>query len=443
MGKPASKKAAKPKTPTRPYVTHAGVRIELPLLTGPVGTTNPDTKKFPIFNAAKDLEVVDYYLSQLAEIKFLAVACSPLQKPADKVVQAADVVQCWSSNREAAIKSFQVLMRITDADETRNAAIKPDGPTLKALVDYGDLAEKLDALRDKPKNALDYTHNGGFDYGIFEKSFVEDMAAYSDVKGRYDPTKLGNATTLLKLMQADAQIIDLRWMAYMLATAFWETTYPRMKTVAKTDKSGKPLLGPDKKPLTKEIISSWKMTMEPVDEFRPDAKRPYLLPVKVKKLSDQSARITEQDGDQFLIDLTKRSNGKAVGIAKGAKEGAVGSPQKIYSDDDGIEMAYTGRGYVQLTWWSNYAGTGVAVGLGLSLLFDPESVKQPAIAYKVMSHCMKTGDGFAHGKKFSNYFYGSTANYEGARAMVNGTNEKAKIASIARFFEAILFKAKR
>jgi predicted chitinase len=62
----------------------------------------------------------------------------------------------------------------------------------------------------------------------------------------------------------------------------------------------------------------------------------------------------------------------------GTKDG--GAAAKTYDQDDGIEHAYYGRGYVQLTWWSNYAQAGIAIGLGLDLLLDPELVKTPAIA---------------------------------------------------------------
>jgi hypothetical protein len=64
LGKAAKK--AKPKMPTRPSVSHGGKRIEIPLLTGPVGGTNPDARKYPVFNAAQDVEIVEYYLGQLA-----------------------------------------------------------------------------------------------------------------------------------------------------------------------------------------------------------------------------------------------------------------------------------------------------------------------------------------------------------------------------------------
>jgi hypothetical protein len=93
---------------------------------------------------------------------------------------------------------------------------------------------------------------------------------------------------------------------------------------------------------------------------------------------------------------------------------------------------------VQLTWWSNYATTGVAIGKELSLLTDPESVKTPEIAYAIMSNGMRTGRGFANGHRFSDFFAGKKRDYIGARKMVNGTSHAADIAKIAETFEKIL-----
>jgi predicted chitinase len=164
------------------------------------------------------------------------------------------------------------------------------------------------------------------------------------------------------------------------------------------------------------------------------------LPVKVKSISADEARVTEQDGDQFTVN----AKGTYKAINKGAKQGASPTQKatKTYTDDDGSEFAYFGRGYVQLTWWSNYAKAGTELGLGLQLLLNPDTVLQPATAYKVMAHGMLTGKGFANGKKLSTYFHGAKTDYVGARHMVNGHDHAADIARIAKHFETILLAAK-
>lgn len=100
------------------------------------------------------------------------------------------------------------------------------------------------------------------------------------------------------------------------------------------------------------------------------------------------------------------------------------------------------QGYVQLTWWSNYAQAGIAIGRGLDLLLDPELVKTPAIAYALMSHGMRTGKGFANGRRFTNYFTTVHTDYAGARQMVNGHDHAADIAALALRFESVLLKAR-
>jgi len=75
-------------------------------------------------------------------------------------------------------------------------------------------------------------------------------------------------------------------------------------------------------------------------------------------------------------------------------------------------------------------------------LLDPERVKQPETAYTLMSYGMRNGKIFANGHSFKDYFTQTKTDYEGARAMVNGSDHAADIAKIARQFEAVLLKAK-
>ena len=55
-----------------------------------------------------------------------------------------------------------------------------------------------------------------------------------------------------------------------------------------------------------------------------------------------------------------------------------------------------------------------------------------------MSHCLRTGYGFANGRKLGDYFYGNRSNYDGARAMVNGHDSAQQISAAARDFVVIL-----
>lgn len=59
---------------------------------------------------------------------------------------------------------------------------------------------------------------------------------------------------------------------------------------------------------------------------------------------------------------------------------AGGTASPVYDRDDGEEKFYYGRGSVQLTWWSNYAETGLMIGCGLDLLLDPDSIEDRRVS---------------------------------------------------------------
>jgi hypothetical protein len=116
---------------------------------------------------------------------------------------------------------------------------------------------------------------------------------------------------------------------------------------------------------------------------------------------------------------------------------------KVCAEDDGVEFAYFGRGYVQLTWWENYVNAGERLGRGFELLFNPEIVKEPAVAYRLVSDGMYKGVGFANGNSFSMYFSGDNKDYIAARAMVNGVDCAAEIAKYAEAFELSLLASRK
>ena len=255
----------------------------------------------------------------------------------------------------------------------------------------------------------------------------------------FDIEAIPHLELLVGFIENDNRMKDIRWMAYMLATACLETTHPKSESKPVLDKHGKPRRDKLGRPLVRSS-TRWVITMSPVPEVGRGANRNYFLPVKVKSLPDGQARITEQDGDQFTV----TAKGSQVAITKGASMGARPDTKakKTYATDDGTEQHYYGRGYVQLTWWSNYASSGADLGLGLQLLLDPELVLQPETAYKLMAYGMLTGKGFANGHKLTDYFHGAHTDYVAARRMVNGQDRAADLAKIATHFETILIDAK-
>ncbi|NOT86411.1 MAG: glycoside hydrolase [Methylococcaceae bacterium] len=268
-----------------------------------------------------------------------------------------------------------------------------------------------------------YWYLGSYDRTIFMSGFIKEFSS----SPRFNGDMIPNLNQLLGLIEKDMAITDIRWASYMLATTMWETTSLKNEEVITRN-------GKHKK------VRKWLHTMSPVEEVGHGKGRKYHEPVKVKLLDDGSVRITEHDGDQFKL----KSDGKIIPLTKKAKLGAVDgkAASPVYVSDDGVEHEYFGRGYVQLTWWSNYANASIELGLNFSLLLNPDLVKDPDVAYKIMSYGMRTGKIFANSRSFRKYFSNKLTDYNGARAMVNGHDHALDIAKIARKFEVVLLKSK-
>lgn len=93
-----------------------------------------------------------------------------------------------------------------------------------------------------------------------------------------------------------------------------------------------------------------------------------------------------------------------------------------------------GRGFVQLTWEANYKRASVEVGA--DLIDDPDLALDPEIA----AHILVVGsrDGWFTGKRLRDYITSSRSDFKGARRIINGTDKAAKIAAIARKYDAAL-----
>lgn len=95
-----------------------------------------------------------------------------------------------------------------------------------------------------------------------------------------------------------------------------------------------------------------------------------------------------------------------------------------------------GRGYVQLTWDSNYERADKELGLNGALLRDFNMAMRQDIAAKIMFSGM--AEGWFTGKKLADYLTAATTNYVGARRIINGTDKAKTIAGYAMTFEAAL-----
>ena len=257
----------------------------------------------------------------------------------------------------------------------------------------------------------------------------------------YAPTAAGCATTLINRLAVDPRVRDIRYMAYMLATACHESREIKKFMVPKVGKGGKPVIDPKTKQQVMGEKKLWTI-FNPIDELGQGKGRDYFEPVKVLKTVD-GALITEKDGDRFKVSAAGKILVEA-GMAAAKRRGSTsGDPvDKRYSEAEGVEHQYFGRGLVQITWWNGYAESSAAFGYGLELLLNPEKVKEYDVAYEIMVQGMTTGGGYAHNKKCSMYFTDGKTDYVAARAMINGSDKATEIAALAAAFETLLLAAR-
>lgn len=206
---------------------------------------------------------------------------------------------------------------------------------------------------------------------------------YRSKIGALSQQQVDGLNRLLDSVERDPHIKDLRWFAYMLATVDRETAH----------------------------------TFHPIHEY---------------------------GGKTYFI---KRYGGQT----RKGKELGNDTPEEGYF--------YAGKGDVQLTGEGNYekaedalreeypelvADFEVRTGRKFDLTVgdqpndekDPMNAMDPAISYAIMSYGMRSG--MFTGRRLSQFIYGTTANYKGARKIINGTDHDDEIAAVAKKFEAIL-----
>lgn len=154
--------------------------------------------------------------------------------------------------------------------------------------------------------------------------------------------QVDGCNAILDAWESRPDFTDLRWLAYMLATAKWETAH----------------------------------TMKPIEEYGKGEGRPYGVSIK--------------------------------------------------------GQVYYGRGYVQLTWATNYAK--MAALTGADLVNHPELALDPKIAALIMFDGMR--DGLFTGVGLPRYFNDHTDDPVNARRVINGTDHAADIAVIHAGFLA-------
>lgn len=108
---------------------------------------------------------------------------------------------------------------------------------------------------------------------------------------------------------------------------------------------------------------------------------------------------------------------------KGQHLDATGTPTKDASKY--IKRQYFGRGFVQLTHQENYRKFSDLLGMGSALHLSPEKVLDSDVSYRIMSLGMRDGK-FRGGHKLADYISNDSANYVGARAIINADQARVE-----------------
>ncbi len=149
-----------------------------------------------------------------------------------------------------------------------------------------------------------------------------------------------------------------------------------------------------------------------------------------RQISYIMATVQHEVGKPFKPIKEKGSKEYLSKYDTGALAKALGNTPE--ADGDGIK--YAGRGFVQLTGRANYEKFKKI--LGIDLVADPDLALKTEVAAKILVFGMAKGT--FTGKKLSDYFNASTADWINARKIVNKLDQATKIAGYAKvWMEAV------
>lgn len=108
--------------------------------------------------------------------------------------------------------------------------------------------------------------------------------------------------------------------------------------------------------------------------------------------------------------------------------------KRLGNTQKGDGVAFCGRGFVQLTGRSNYTDWGHR--LKLDLINSPDLALTMPVAVEILVSGMIKGT--FTGKSLRDFFSPTSANWEGARKIVNGNDKAALVASYAQKYYAAI-----
>lgn len=114
--------------------------------------------------------------------------------------------------------------------------------------------------------------------------------------------------------------------------------------------------------------------------------------------------------------------------------GRLGQVRTPYWRRDAAGKSWLGRGLVQLTHKRNYQTMSDVIGV--DLVAQPERALEPQVSAAILIEGMLRGS--FTGRRLSQYFDASRADWEGARAIINGNDRAALLAGYGGAFHAAL-----
>ncbi|WP_416408398.1 hypothetical protein [Agrobacterium rosae] len=118
--------------------------------------------------------------------------------------------------------------------------------------------------------------------------------------------------------------------------------------------------------------------------------------------------------------------------------GRLGQVRKPYWRRDAQGKSWLGRGLVQLTHRRNYEAMSAVTGI--DLVARPERAMEPQVSAAILVEGMLRGS--FTGRRLSQYFNASRADWEGARAIINGNDRAALLAGYGRSFHTALMASR-
>lgn len=368
--------------------------ILTPAMHGPVG----DLTKGYVLNLNCDVVMIQEKLNKLLRTYYL--------HPFRGELKADGKVDPYTLQL---IQHFQRKAHIPGA-EAMYIRIDPNGRTLEKL---GELVHEIEIT------TAGEIYKGKFDKPAFIQGYRHIVP-----KGEVSETSVAGLTKLLTYLEEDAEVTDLRWMAYMIATVRKEAGanfLPIQEKGKGGNHQGKNTKGKDD--YGREVIVSQQgnhiildFVSDPTIVINQSGKE-----IKFAPLTKETAQKPPKDPSLFAIRVDQEARQER------AKTGS--------------KMVYFGRGYVQTTWWYGFVKVGQRFGLGNSLLFDPDLLaRDHDLAYKAMSAGMR--EGWISGVSLAKYIQGAKCDYLGARWVINSQDDAPEIKKLAIKIHDLLHQCK-